>query len=182
MNTPNEFEFRPDLFDFPCTDFIKHLIAPGNNRIIFSGKFGIGKSYFLDHFFKDKTQIAKMFDVRYRAFHIYPVNYSIASNEDIFRYIKYDVINTMLISNIKLEENDFKHIDTLPDFLRGNLLKVLATLIYMIPKIGKDVYDSYEKIEDLKGEFLKHHKAVSESEGDKLIGFLEKIENKEGSV
>ncbi|MBL7883018.1 MAG: hypothetical protein JNL69_03045, partial [Bacteroidia bacterium] len=167
---------------FPVKEFIKHLRHPGNNRILFSGKFGIGKSYFLDHFFKEKTQISNMSDVLYEAFHIYPVNYSIASNEDIFRYIKYDVITTLLLKGIKLEDTDLTYLDTLPDYLKGNLLKVLATLIYMIPKVGKDVYESYEKLEELKKSFEKHHTAIKKQDGDKLIEFLEQIEGKEGSI
>jgi hypothetical protein len=110
------------------------------------------------------------------------VNTYILNNEDVFRYIKYDVITTLLLKNIELEENDFSYLDTLPEYLKGNLLKVLATLVYMIPKVGKDIYESYERLEELRKDFEKHHERLNESEGDKLARFLEGIENKEGSV
>lgn len=182
MDQQYHFEFNKDLFDYPCKDFIKHLSTSGNTRILFSGKFGIGKSYFLDHFFKEKVQISTMSEIKYRAFHIYPVNYSIASNEDIFRYLKYDVITAMLLNKIELEESDLTYFNTLPKYLKGKLLKVLATIIYMIPKVGKDVYNSYEKIEKLKDEFLKYHEVQSTTQGDILIEFLEELETKEGSI
>jgi GTP-binding protein EngB required for normal cell division len=177
-----EFAFRQELFDYPYNEFRDHLDIKGNTRILFSGKFGIGKSYFLNHFFKEETQIGKKAQKLYEAFTIYPVNYSIASNEDVFRYIKYDIIMTMLEKRLEPEESDFEFIDTLPDYLRGNLTKVMATLIYMIPKIGKDIYGNYEKLEELRQDFQKHAKQHTKGEGDQLISYLERIENKEGSL
>jgi len=182
MTSQTRFDFRQDLFDYPCQDFKRHLQTDGNSRILFSGKFGIGKSFFLDHFFIPKVQVTVLSDVKYEAFHIFPVNYSIASNEDIFRYIKYDVIITMLSKEIKLDYNDFSYLESIPSFLKGNLLKTLATLIYMIPKVGKPVYESYQKLEELNKEFLKHHESIKEPEGAKLTSFIERIENKEGSL
>ena len=45
----------------------------------------------------------------------------------------------MLINKVQLKDEDFSYLDTIPIYLRDNLLKVFATIIYMIPKIGKDV-------------------------------------------
>ena len=39
--------------------FKEHLNIPGNNRILFSGMFGIGKTYFLDSFFNKCKRINK---------------------------------------------------------------------------------------------------------------------------
>src|SRR5688572_22927971 len=86
---------RHDLFEYPCKNFRQHLQVKNNSRILFSGKFGIGKTYFLQYFFNAAKEQAGD-KIQYNAFHIYPVNYSIASNEDIFRYIKYDIVSSFL--------------------------------------------------------------------------------------
>ena len=49
-----------------------------------------------------------------------PTNYSIASNEDILRYIKYDIIIEMLRKSLKLEEVKLKLLDTFPFYLKKN--------------------------------------------------------------
>ncbi|MBD0366733.1 MAG: NTPase KAP, partial [Flavisolibacter sp.] len=174
--------FIKALFDFPSKKFIEHLEFPDNTRILFSGKFGIGKTIFLKHFFQEDTQNEVFKKGKYNSYHIYPVNYSIASNEDIFRYIKYDVITSMVLKDIKIEEKDFSYLNTLPDFAKKNLLKIFANLIYMVPKIGKDVFESFQKLNELKEAFYQYHKEVTKAEGDLLIGFLEQIEMEEGSI
>jgi len=181
MAISNKKEFREDLFNFPFNNFLKHLQHEGNDRILFSGKFGIGKSFFLDHFFKGETQMKKLKKVQYNAFHLYPINYSIASNEDVFRYLKYDIITSFLMKGVTLKESDYSYIDSIPSYLRGNMLKVFATLIFMIPKIGKDVYDSYEKLTELKKDFEAHDEKARTAEGDRFLKFMESIEEKEGS-
>lgn len=57
------------------------------DRIILSAKFGDGKTYLLNKLRND----AVMKD-EYEFFTIYPVNYSVAKNEDVFEYIKRDII------------------------------------------------------------------------------------------
>ncbi|MFG5859419.1 hypothetical protein LDB17_14590, partial [Dysgonomonas sp. Shenzhen-Wh21] len=63
-----------------------------NDRCIFSAKFGDGKSYFLSQFmsqYKDK----------YFFIPIYPVNYQVAENKDIFEYIKRDILIRLLMAD-----------------------------------------------------------------------------------
>ena len=153
MKLHKKFPFRQDLFNFPCSHFKNHLVTEDNNRILFSGKFGIGKSFFLDYFFKEQTQISTFGEVRYKALHIYPVNYSIASNEDVFRFIKYDVVSAMLLNDVRLDENDLSYLETLPDFLKTNGIKTLKTIIGMMPKIGKDIVESHDKLIKLIEDF-----------------------------
>lgn len=75
--------------------FENHLNLENNNRIIFSGKFGLGKSYFLNEFFKEEGDEKKYFSI-----FLNPVNYSIASNEDIFELIKFDILYQILDKDI----------------------------------------------------------------------------------
>lgn len=58
-------------------------------RIIFSAKFGDGKTQFL-------KEVAKNGDFKeYQFFTIYPVNYVVAENADIFEYVKRDILLQM---------------------------------------------------------------------------------------
>ena len=66
-------------------DFAQYLET--TDRIILSAKFGDGKTYLLNKLRND----AVMKD-EYEFFTIYPVNYSVAKNEDVFEYIKRDII------------------------------------------------------------------------------------------
>ncbi len=66
-------------------DFDNSFNTNGNSKVFFSGKFGIGKTFFLNDFFESKKD-------EYKTFHLYPVNYQISSNEDILELIKYDLL------------------------------------------------------------------------------------------
>lgn len=69
--------------DSPMSEFYDHLSY--NKRIIFSAKFGDGKTYFLKEFIeKDKEE--------YLFITIYPVNYQVEENKDIFEHIKRDIL------------------------------------------------------------------------------------------
>ena len=67
------------------TRFYDFINQEDNTNIIFSGKFGIGKTYFINKFFEEHKD-------EYIYLYLSPVNYSIASNEDIFEYIKVDIL------------------------------------------------------------------------------------------
>ena len=75
-----------------CDDFAKHIELPHNIRTLFSGRFGSGKSTFLNEFFEKKTEYLPVL--------IYPTNYSVSNNEDVFELIKYDILSH-LINNYK---------------------------------------------------------------------------------
>ena len=78
-----------ELFNGVNENFKHHLDIPDNNRIIFSGRFGIGKTTFLTEYFKNFKS--------HNVIHLFPVNYSILSNEDIFSYIKYDILLELVL-------------------------------------------------------------------------------------
>jgi len=91
MNSTEEQEFKIDISNlFP--KFSDHLNIQNNSRILFSGKFGIGKTYFLNDFFEDKKG-------EYEVFHLFPINYQISSNEDVIEFLKYDILVELLKKN-----------------------------------------------------------------------------------
>lgn len=74
-----------------------------NKRVLFSGPFGVGKSYFLNDYFNTKEN-KEIFEV----FNIYPVNFHISNNEDVVKLIKYQIIRLL----IEKEYVDFKNIES----------------------------------------------------------------------
>lgn len=170
------------LLTAPSTAFKRHFEKEGNCRILFSGKFGIGKTYFINHFFSDEGQLKNFGAVKYNTFHIYPVNYSIATTEDIFKYVKYDIITSMLLRGVTLEEKDFEVIDAVPSFVSNNLEHILKALIYMIPKVGKDLAEGYEKIMELKEKLHGFYDKKITVEGDKLIDFVDLVKGEQASI
>ena len=53
-----------------------------------------------------------------------------------------------------------------------------AALLYMVPKIGKDVAEAFEKIKGVTDEFLNEN----ESPGDKMVEYLELIHAQQGGL
>lgn len=65
------------------------------NRIIFSAKFGDGKSYFLNEFMKSYDE--KKNDYYFITLH--PVNYVVEENRDVIEYIKRDILFQLIKDN-----------------------------------------------------------------------------------
>lgn len=65
--------------------FKMELSGPENKKILFSGKFGSGKSFFLNEFFE-------YYKNDYFVCSLYPNKYEINSNENIVKYIKADIM------------------------------------------------------------------------------------------
>lgn len=83
--------------------FYSFINEEGNTNIVFSGKFGVGKTFFIKEFFDDyKNEFIKLY--------ISPVNYSIANNEDIFEYLKVNILFQLL------EYKDCPFVDFKPTF------------------------------------------------------------------
>ena len=76
--------FEIDISE-PSAAFERHLTQEGNDRIFFSGAFGIGKTWFLERFFDN-------YKTTYLTFRLAPVHYSVSPNEDIFDLIKYHLL------------------------------------------------------------------------------------------
>jgi KAP family P-loop domain len=168
--------YDPSIFEYSFGEFKNHFHKKQNDRIIFSARYGMGKSTFLKEFFRDSNQ--NQWEDKYQVYRLYPVNYSISNNDDIIQYIKYDIIVELLNLRPELDENTKSVISGLPKYIKQNLDKVAAALVYMVPKIGKDVSEAYKNIKSLIDEFLKEN----ETQGEKLVDYLEKIHDQEGGL
>ncbi len=168
MDTTEKPEFKIDISGlFP--KFSDHLDIQNNSRILFSGKFGIGKTYFLNDFFKHKKK-------EYEVFHLFPVNYQISSNEDIIEFLKYDI----LVELLKREDTFFQE-DELDksfiafiknewntiSFLKGvveNTVEILPSDLSKLGKPLKTLLEVGKKFQEFKQDTKK----------EKIEEFLEK--------
>ncbi len=181
-----------ELIEKVFQKFEDHLSIKNNNRIIFSGKFGIGKSYFLNEFFTDEQYANKYFHIV-----LNPVNYSVSSNQDIFELIKFDILFQILDKNI-VDFDDF-------DFPVGNLAyqyfsnKFLNDFVSNVDLLGETVIEeqlpkSYSIIKNIgklvskiseinKNDFDNFKKEIESNPDLKIIKqFFDKEELKIGSL
>ena len=158
-----------------ATKFNKHLIQEGNTHIIFSGKFGIGKSFFLKEFFELEEQKSK-----YNALFISPVNYAVASNENIFELIKVDIIKQLFITQkLKFEEainiDKFKAIKKYatkhPLELVKNISKALSKLSLEGAVLSAVSEGVYQLIQDLS----KFEDALNKDQSSKTVKLQEQM-------
>lgn len=124
------------------------------DRIILSAKFGDGKTYFLDKFTNDEKMKKE-----YLFYTIYPVNYSVAPNEDIFEYIKRDIVLQLnekeLLDKIDLETL----IDTAFNF--SDFESLVSFLLSFVP--GGEFYNKvFKKFCDKKKEYDEKSHAAQE--------------------
>lgn len=113
--------------------FKEHLNI--NERTIFSAKFGDGKTFFLNEFkkkYSDKNNENIDEKEKYYFITLYPVNYSVAENQDIFEYIKRDIL-FQLANDGQLNPIDFEAIAE-SIFTWENLKEVICFLISCMPK------------------------------------------------
>jgi len=174
-------QLHKELFEGPGLAFKEHLELDSNERILFSGKFGKGKTTFLKYFFENQKEFKV--DKNYLTIYISPINYSIASNEDIIKYMKYDIILELMKYDINFENFDPAFKDTLPMYIYKNPSKVIGKLVSFIPYVGKELDEIYKKANEFIEDVKKYKNGLKErDEGNALENFLEKIEKTESSL
>ena len=122
------------------------------NRIIFSARFGDGKSYFLNEFMKNYDE--KKNDYYFITLH--PVNYVVEENRDVIEYIKRDILFQLIKDN---RIYDFKEgYDKIFDAVcnKESLLKLGDFVASIIPIEG--LKDGYEALKGLASTIHKKYK------------------------
>lgn len=103
-------------------DFEEHLKL--NRQTIVSAKFGDGKTYFLNKYIEQHEQ-----DTFFIVLH--PVNYVVSSNEDIFEYIKRDILCS-LVHRSEFQETNWD--EALKELLSyDTMLETVETIATNIP-------------------------------------------------
>lgn len=173
-------EFIPALVEEATKDFDAHLELEDNERIIFSGRYGIGKTSFLDYYFEKKKK--SHFIIR-----LAPVNYSVSSNEDIFSYIKYDILMQLIEKGEFTFINfDFKKWEVLPFFIATEFKSILGGFLRALTKIAsikyKGVDKIYEELQFLSKKLNEYQEKANKSDSDNALDFISNITEKEGSI
>jgi hypothetical protein len=169
-------------------DFKNHFELEGNKKILFSAKYGTGKSYFLNTFFSEEKIKEKN-----NVITISPVNYSVSQNEDIFELIKADIIRNFFIDGTLTFINgdiSFDKLTVVREYIKNSVnypYKIGKQLIYGLAKLGsfgtgteKGVDGVYNIISD----FEKYEKKLNKKYKPKeviLDEYSEEIQNKIGS-
>ncbi|MBT1695661.1 hypothetical protein KK083_02155 [Fulvivirgaceae bacterium PWU4] len=158
--------------------FEEFLNLLGNDRIIFSGIFGCGKTYFLRKFF-DKH--AKFIPI-----HIYPTNYSVSKNEDIFELIKYDILFELLGHSPDLDKLEVSSLNTLVYLDSADQFEIFKNFISAIPEIGKKVMSILQPLEHLITSLSKKIDAkqneLTINDAKHIKDFSDKLTKKQGHV
>lgn len=141
-------------------DFSQYLAT--TDRIILSAKFGDGKTFFLNQL-RNNEELAE----EYKFFTIYPVNYSVAKNEDVFEYIKRDIILQLNKEDL-LDKID---IDAVLDSLL-NFDDVRAVVSFLLSFVAGGTF--YDKIFNKFGEKKKEYEEKKHTADKYLSSFTQK--------
>jgi hypothetical protein len=155
--------------------FLEHIKDERNINMIFSGIFGIGKTYFLKEFFKANEETFEVFTLT-------PVNYSISNNEDVLNYIKYDLIFELLGKDIEFAKTDIPKKLSAQFYLNDNFLDTLSLLAKNAGPVGKTVSGFYDSYAQLVNAVQEHNEKVTIDDKKELIEYLKEINDKSGSI
>ena len=147
-----------------------------NCRIVLSAPFGSGKTTFLKKYFQSEENDKSIF--------LYPVNYSVASNKDVFELIKYDILSQILmweditnyITDISTNWGIYSHLINDPMKVIIPIAEAIGDLggvTGQVAKISKGLYNLKEELEKI---------AEQSNEGDEIHKFMSEIESQSGCI
>ena len=170
--------------------FAQHLQPENNQRIIFSGQFGSGKTYFLEEFFKEHNE--------YEAFFLSPVHYSVSRNEDVFEYIKYDIlINLLMKENVNWDESKVDDQLIAQFFVINKFWSISKELINFLGKTGKLIgtiegatvgtpipvaETVISRLSKLKTKYDQYKQEINTNDKSTSIKFMEELSQHTGSI
>ncbi len=158
----------------PKKSFEASLNLPGNNRLIFSAPFGCGKTFFLKRFFYESSN--------FLALHLYPVNYSVSKNEDIFELIKYDILYELLSKKISLDKLEVSFSEAIPFLDSEEQTKAIGQFLSFVPKLGKTVVDVFSEIKKLGQTIDEKRNKLGKDESEEIKQFADSIHKTKGSI
>jgi DNA polymerase III delta prime subunit len=161
-------------------DFSKHLKLDGNNRILFTAPFGTGKSTFLNEVSNDLAD--EFFFLK-----IYPVNYCVAKNEDVFELIKFDLLLQLMgvyKDEIRLTKDDFSLLLKSQVFImeRMKYMPLLYAVIGLSEKIGQSATELLKAMESTIKDFNDFSEEMKIDEQKEITAYLNKIEKQTGNI
>lgn len=148
--------------------FQNHLLS--HDRVILSAKFGDGKSFFLNEF-KKKCEDSK--DSPFKFITLYPVNYQVLENKDIFEIIKHDVLLQMLMLRMIDVNYEITNEMALAFYLQTHFLTVADSFFSMLHLIGNadpqikglfGIFKSISWVKSLKDKVNEFKKQIDQSD------------------
>lgn len=132
--------------------FSQEFNDTGNKQILFSGPFGSGKTTFLRDFATNNPDTTFI--------HIYPVNYSLHSNTDIYEILKFDII-LELIGLGQFKEEDISSILKYSFALSQTVDGAIKKLLNLFSKTGKQLVKLQEILKESVKQFSKTGKDLT---------------------
>ncbi len=154
--------------------FKRHIEKKGNMKILFSAPFGAGKTTFLREYFKENDD--------YEVFHLFPVNYSVATNDDIFKYIKVELLFSLLEKDVEFDMESFSKSMTMPFYLAKHAYEVLIPFVQLLPKVGKNIHAIIKDLLKLISDFKAYHATLQIDDQAAAENFINEVYEKEGSI
>lgn len=159
-------------------DFATHIENNRNQKILFSAPFGEGKSTFLKYFFEQNEE-------NYEVFKVFPVNYSVASNEDIFRYIKADVLFQLMGKGVTFDQESFSTSLSAQQYLLSSTKQVIKSLLkagLSLSSETKGIVEAIDEIDKLISNF-KTFKSESETDDKSMaLKYIKELYEEEGNL
>lgn len=121
-------------------------------RIIFSAPFGDGKTYFLKEYERTHKGIIVI--------KLRPINYSVAPNEDVFEYIKRDILCQLCKQGLITKENVIRIMESLVN--KENIKGAASVVLSLIPHIGDVVYRALEIIDNAQEDTKLYYNYMSQ--------------------
>jgi hypothetical protein len=127
------------LIENSTIKFDEHIRKEANAKILFSGRFGTGKSTYLKYVFSEGS-----LKDDYTPFYVNPVNYPIVSNVDIFKSIKVEILMQLLrqIDAEDFDVEDFNFLSELSLELYESPQKVFGQLFRLATEMGQNFPES----------------------------------------
>lgn len=154
-------------------EFREHLKC--HPRTILSARYGDGKSFFLDAFMDDENVKNEFQFIK-----LYPVNYQVLDNRDIFEVIKYDILMQMGLQDMMDLSYNVSSRDAFFYCMKNHGLDLLESLFEIagsiegvslakaIGKLGKSTVGFVKEIKDAAKEY-NEYKAGNEAILDKYM-------------
>lgn len=176
-----EIQKGRDLIDIknPITNFRNFITARVNSRILFSGAFGQGKTTFLNFFFDEVHKND------YTVFRVFPVNYSVSSNEDVFRYIKSDILFQLLGRDIDFDKQEINLLESFQEYAYLNPRKTIISFLKNVSRLNSKteiLSKSIDALNDFMTPILEYHQEQQVDDKQKAKSYIQEIYEKEGSL
>lgn len=162
-------------------DFLNHLTSETNNRVLFSGPFGAGKSTFLKQFFESYAD-------RFTPMTLSPVNYSLASTEDVFELIKFDMLTELIVSHqeklITIQSKDYFLALRLNASMNSDdpVGSFVQKIISLSGDLGKSALSVLQAVDNLGVKFENTSDEQTCKEDHTLKKLIEKMQSSQASL